>query len=129
MIIGIILMVLALYCLAPWRAHHVQALKRHTCIIQRTRIVCKNKPSSQSNFRNVMAPWAFKTVKFLGIAALVWLSIFTALPGSTTDARSTAATISEQSARELKGMSTIDVRNHWPRALGKRNLYKVGARV
>ena len=87
-----------------------------------------NRPVNQI-FATVMAPWAFKTVKFLGVATLVWLIIFTALPGSTADARSTAATISDQSARKLKSMSTIDVRNHLPRAPGKRNLHKVGARA
>ena len=60
-----------------------------------------------------MAPWAFKTVKFLGVATLVTVWLFTALSGSTADARSTAAMISEQSARKLKeGMSIVDARNH-----------------
>ena len=70
--------------------------------------VCKNEPSSRSFFAIVMAPWAFKTVKFLGIAALVWFGIFTALPGPIVDARSTAAMVSEQSAHKLKSMSTVD---------------------
>ena len=78
-----------------------------------------NRPVDQF-FAIVMAP---RALKFL--AALVWLSIFTALLGSIVDAKSTAAMISEQSARKPKGMSIIDTgaRNHWPHVPGERKRF------
>ena len=83
------------------------SIKGHTFIIKfeglKYTSAKTNRPVDQC-FAIVMAP---RALKFL--AALVWLSIFTALLGSIVDAKSTAAMISEQSARKPKGMSLIQM--------------------